>query len=126
LCQWGSIAVVRDSTLFGRIAILQFGKPVIGALTVSAHIADKLAHAAGDRWPEAGPFPEETRGDVFRRLFKEWAVITGLVSLFFIVVAFVIAPHETRPSISDAFGMVLFPAIVVAVVVIVEFIGEKG
>ena len=78
---WESIAVVRKTVLFWPTAKLQFGNPMVGRLSISAHVANRLARAAMGRWPETGPFPEETRGDTFRRLLAQWAVGTCVVAV---------------------------------------------
>lgn len=49
---WQEIAVERSGTLFGQGAKLTFGNPAVGSLFVSASVADRLASAAGTRWPE--------------------------------------------------------------------------
>ena len=49
---WQEIAVERSPTLFGQGARLTFGSPAVGSLFVSEAVADRLARAAGDRWPE--------------------------------------------------------------------------
>jgi L-asparagine transporter-like permease len=74
-------------------------------------------------WPEEGPFPEEKRGDTFRRLLAEWAAITTLAALFFILVPLAVAPSGARPPIIVA---ILFPAIVFGLASIVRFFIERG
>jgi hypothetical protein len=123
LVPWESIAVTRKTMLFWRIAKLQFGNPAIGTLSISAHVADQLARAAMGRWPETGPFPEESRGDTFRRLLTQWAVVTCVAALFFTLVPLAVAPSPGRPPILVA---ILFPAIVFGVVAITRFLGERG
>jgi hypothetical protein len=78
--------------LFWPLAKLEFGKPVVGTLSIPAHVADRLARAAMGRWPEAGPFREETRTDVLRGLPGEWAVMTCPPALFFTLVPRAVAP----------------------------------
>ena len=66
---WESIAVVRKTILFWPVAKLQFGNPAVGTLSVSAHVADRIARAALGRWPEAGAFMSygPDLQDLFRR-----------------------------------------------------------
>jgi hypothetical protein len=118
---WESICITRKTTLSWPVAELQFGNPVVGRLSVSAHVADRMARAAMGRWPEAGAFPEETRGDVFRRLLTQWAVATSFAALFFTLVPLAVAPSGARPPILVA---ILFPAIVFGVAFIVKFFRE--
>lgn len=50
---WEEIAVERKQTFFsGAVAVLRFGAPPVGTLTIRADVADRLAKAAGDDWPE--------------------------------------------------------------------------
>jgi hypothetical protein len=49
---WQEISVERSPTLFGQGARLTFGSPAVGSLFVSGKLADQLARAAGERWPE--------------------------------------------------------------------------
>jgi hypothetical protein len=120
---WESIAVARKTILFRPVAKLQFGDPVVGTLSIPAHVADRIARAAMGRWPEEGPFPEEKSGDTFRRLLVQWAAITTLAALFFILVPLAVAPSGARPPIAVA---ILFPAIVFGSASIVRFFIERG
>jgi len=120
---WGEIAVVRKTLLFWPRAELRFGNPVVGRLSIRAHVADKLAHAAGEHWPEAGPIQEENRIDVIRRLLSEWAVRTGIAALIFTLVPLFYAPQQARLPILVT---ILFPAIVFGLAYIVKFFWEEG
>jgi hypothetical protein len=122
LVPWEHIAVTRKSVLFWPVAKLQFGNPVIGSLSIPAHVADRLARAALGRWPETGPFPEERRSDASRRLLTQWAVITCIAALFFTLVPMAIAPSGGRPPILVA---ILFPAIVFGVITILRAVFEN-
>jgi len=115
---WENIAVIRKTILFRPVAHLLFGDPVVGTLRISGHLADRLARAAGDRWPKAGSFPEEKTGDLFRRLLIQWAAVTCFTALLL-----AIAPSGARPPIQIA---ILFPAIVFGVAFIVKFFRERG
>lgn len=70
---WDQISVVRNDRLFWREAKLVFGQPANGSLKLQAEVANRLARAAGARWPEVGPFPAETDQAALQRLGKEWA-----------------------------------------------------
>jgi hypothetical protein len=56
LVPWQSIVVVRKSTFFGPVAQLQFGDPAVGELRIAGHVADRLASAAMEHWPEGARF----------------------------------------------------------------------
>ena len=55
---WEHLAIIRENTLLSPIAKLQFGNPVDVTIPLDVYTANRLARAAGKRWPEAGPFPE--------------------------------------------------------------------
>ena len=61
LVPWDSITVARKRVLFRPVARLEFGRPAVGALTISAAVADRLAEAAGRLWPEPGTLSAEGR-----------------------------------------------------------------
>jgi hypothetical protein len=120
---WERIAVVRKTILVWPLVKLQFGDPAVGALRLPAYAADRIARAIPDRWPEAGPFPEEKRADTMRRLLAQWAVTTAIAALFFILVPLVVAPSELRPPISVA---ILLPAVVFGLAFVVRFFTGRG
>lgn len=49
---WEEITVRRKDGFFEKLAELTFGNPRVGTLAIRAAVADKLAKAAGDDWPE--------------------------------------------------------------------------
>jgi hypothetical protein len=120
---WESIAVVRTTVLFSPAAKLQFVDPAVGTLTIPAHTANRLARAAMGRWPEAGPFPEDMRGDRFRRLLAQWAIATCVAALFFTVFRLAMGPSGGGPPI---WVTALFPAIFFGVAFFVRFLAGKG
>jgi hypothetical protein len=115
---WEHISVVRKTVLFWPVAQLQFGNPVVGTLSIPGREADRIARATKGRWPEPGLFPEETPENTFRRLLGQWAALTSLAALFFILAPRIVAPSEAHPPILLA---ILFPAIVFGVVFFVRF-----
>ncbi len=123
LVPWDAISVSRKSFLFWPTARLEFGHPVVGTLRVSAHVANRLARAAGHSWPEAGSFPEESNGATLRRLLPQWAAITVVAALFFTIVPSVIAPNGAGPPVALA---ILFPAIVFGMAFLWRFFREKS
>ena len=120
---WEDICVVRKEILFWPVAKLRFGNPAAGSLTIPAHVANRLAAAALGRWPETGPFPDETQRDTFWRLLTKWALMTMAAALFFILVPLATAPAQARPPIAVA---ILFPAISVGLFSIVRYIWERS
>jgi hypothetical protein len=116
---WERLTIIRENTLLGPIAKLQFGNPVSVTIPLPVYAANSMARAAGKRWPEAGPFPEELGAHV-RRLLALWAVATSFVALFFIV-PLAIAPSGSRPPILLA---ILFPALFFGAGSVVRFLFE--
>ena len=113
---WESVTIIRKTNLiFWPVAKLQFGDPVIGTLSISAGVADRLARAVPEHWPEPGPFPKQKRGDRFRKLLAQWAVSTCAAALFFTLAPMAFAPSGGGPPILVA---VLLPASVFGVVFI--------
>jgi hypothetical protein len=50
---WDEITVTRGNRFFWKVAKLSFGRPPKGILTLTAAVADRIARAAGDHWPES-------------------------------------------------------------------------
>lgn len=121
LVPWRDLSVSRKTTFFMPVAELQFGS--VGTLSVGAHVADRLGSAAGKNWPEPGSFLPEAPRQTVRRLLAQWALVTGLASLFFIGVTLMSAPKETHPPIAI---LVLFPAIVFGVGFLIQFFRERN
>jgi hypothetical protein len=119
---WNDLVVVRKKFLFWPVAKLQFGNPMEGALTISAHVADRLARAAAGYWPEAGPFKAEKPSETFRRLFSQWAALTCFGALFFTLVPMIMAPVGQHPPILVA---ILFPAIGFGILFAVKYLIQR-
>jgi hypothetical protein len=116
---WNDITVVRTDKYFWKAARLSFGAPPNGKLTVFAEVADRMARAAGSRWPEQGSFPPETPSQSASRIAKQWLAMTALASAFFIVVPRLATPNAAaRPPIAVA---ILFPAIVFGIGAVVRY-----
>jgi hypothetical protein len=122
LVPWESVAVARKSRIFWPVAKLQFGNPVVGTLTIPAHVADKLARASAGLWPEPGPFQPERHRDTFRRLLIHWAVMTFLAALFLTFAPFIAASHGVQPPLLLT---ILFPAAAFGIANTVRYFVEK-
>jgi len=117
---WNELSVTRKDVIFWKTAKLSFGLPAIGYLVVAAEVADRLACAAGSRWPEPGAFPEETSNQASSRIVKQWLVMTCVAAAFFIVVPRLVMPTGVKaPPIMVA---ALFPAIVFGVASLVQYL----
>jgi hypothetical protein len=122
---WEDITITRKANRFWSVAEFQFGNhPLIpvGTLTIRAHVADRLARAAMERWPEAGPFPEDKRGDRPRRLLAQWAAATSFVALIWMI-PLVLTPSAGNPPI---WFLILLPATFFGVAFVVMFLSGKG
>ena len=113
------ITVTRSDRFFWKVAKLSFGQPSNGNLKVFAEVADRMARAAGNHWPEQGPFPQVTGSETFSRIAKQWVAMTGLAAAFFIIAPRLMAPNAaTRPPIVIA---ILFPAIVFGIGAVIQY-----
>jgi hypothetical protein len=120
---WTEITITRGDRFFWTFAKLTFGHPSIGRLTVFAHTADRMARAAGDHWPEPGPFPEETGSKALSRIAKQWVAMTVLAAAFFIIVPRLVGPKGANaPPIAVA---VLFPAVVFGIAAIIQYVRRR-
>jgi hypothetical protein len=119
LVPWNEITVTRGDRYFWRFAKLSFGQPENGNLKLFAEVADRLARAAGNRWPEPGSFPEETSAQSASRILKQWLAMTALASAFFIIAPRLATTNAAaRPPIAVA---ILFPAIVFGIGALVRY-----
>jgi len=50
---WSEIKIRREEFMFWSFAILEFGNPLVGRLTISDSTAKQLAAAAAEFWPDA-------------------------------------------------------------------------
>jgi len=115
---WQEINVNRKDGFFGQTAVLQFGNPSSGKLKIPAYVADRLARASQGRWPEPGPFPQETKIQVFDDVVRQWLAFTLLAAIFFIVVPRMMTPVADFPPISVA---ILLPGVVFGIGSVFEY-----
>src|SRR3984957_11342513 len=119
LVPWNEITVTRSDRVFWKVAKLSFGQPSNGNLKVFAEVADRMARAAGNRWPEPGPFPQETRSQSVSRIAKQWVAMTGVAATFFVIAPRLATPNAAeRPPVAVA---ILFPAIVFGVGAVIQY-----
>jgi hypothetical protein len=121
---WQALSVTRKDFLFSSAAELRFGTPSIGSLTIPTQLADRLAYAAGERWPETGPFAVELSRNASWSLLTQWAVATFVVALFFALVPRFAGPAEARPL--PVLIAVLFPGIVFGAIILVRHFRERS
>jgi hypothetical protein len=119
LVPWNEITVTRSDRFLWKVAKLSFGQPSNGSLKVFAEVADRLARASGNHWPEPGSFPSETASQSFSRIAKQWVATTALAAAFFIIVPRLMSPNAAnRPPIVVA---ILFPAIVFGIGALLQY-----
>jgi len=109
LVPWDEITVTRSTRWWMPVAKLYLGKPSIGTLIISSHLANRLARAAEGRWPEATLPPRAQPAAVISRLLLGWLLMTGLAAGFFIVVS----RSAGGPDALPIAALVLLPAIVI-------------
>jgi len=93
---WREIAVTRRDGFLGRKRVaLAFGSPAVGGIEISAALAERVAHAVPQAWPErhwaTRPRPAELREDL-TPLVVEWIIATG-VGAALLTVAPALATH---------------------------------
>ena len=119
LVPWNEITITRGDRYFWKFAKLSFGQPSNGNLKVFSEVADRLARAAGHRWPEQGPFPEERLSQSASRIVRQWLAMTAFAAALFIIAPRLAAPNAAaRPPILVA---ILFPAIVFGIGAVVQY-----
>jgi hypothetical protein len=120
---WNEITVTRSDRILWKEAKLSFGQPPNGNLKIFAEIADRMARAAGSKWPEQGSFPKESGGQAFSRIAKQWLAMTSLAAAFFIIAPRLATPNAAaRPPIVVA---ILFPAIVFGIGAAIQYLRQR-
>ncbi len=120
---WSRISVVRSKGWFGPRADLQFGTPENGHLMIAAHVANRLARAAGDCWPEAGLPPPETTVAMLRRFARQWVMLTTGGALLLLVMPDLLWPNANMVPVPVA---VLIPVIAVGIFLMVRYRRETA
>jgi hypothetical protein len=116
---WNEITITRGDRFFWKVAKLSFGQPSIGKLTVFADVADRMARAAGNHWPEPGSFRKETGGQAVSRIAEQWAFMTTFAAAFFVIAPRLASPKGAAvPPIAAA---ILFPATVFGIAAIAQY-----
>jgi len=117
---WHEMAVSRKDRFLWKVAKLSFGAQASGDITIPSDVADRIARAAGSRWPEPGSFPVETTGQARSRIVKQWLVTTSIAAAFFTIAPrLVTSSGASRPPILVA---ILFPATVFGVLGLVRYL----
>jgi hypothetical protein len=123
LVPWSEITVTRSDRILWKEAKLSFGFPANGNLKLFAEVADRMARAAGNRWPEQGAFPLESAGQSFSRIAKQWVAMTTLAAAFFIIAPRLATSNAAaRPPILIA---IFFPAIVFGIAAAIQYLRQR-
>ena len=118
---WDEVTVTRGRQWLQPSARLQLAEA--GSLSVRAPLANMLAVAAGERWPEPGPFPTETRAALPRGILTEWAIYTGIGAVLLIVIPHAISRHGPWPPLPFVIGV---PAVMSGIGAAIEFMLRSG
>jgi hypothetical protein len=101
---------------------LEFGQPVLGRLMLTAQLGNRLAQAAGSRWPErympAPPSPQQ----MALGLFSLWLLLGGGAGLFFTLVTRWAPPQGQQPPLALTLG---FPLAAVGISCLVYFLRNR-
>ena len=116
---WNEIQVTRKHRFLRDVAVLTLGSPATGTLVLDSDLADRMARAAGDRWPEPGPFPVPAPGEVAARLVRQWVATTAVAATFFTLAPRLLGANAAAPPVLMT---ILFPAIVFGIVIFVPFL----
>jgi hypothetical protein len=123
LVPWADIHVSRQRRWYGDEALIEFGFPPLGRLTIPAYLANRLAQAADRRWPEPDPPPVETPRESAAAVIKLWALSTAFV-VAFVLAPRLIAPHtEPAPPVLVA---VLSPGILFGIGALIEYFRRRA
>jgi hypothetical protein len=88
---WDEITITRGNQWLGPAVRLQLGDA--GSLSLRPALANDLARAAGDRWPEPGPFPAPTGASIASGVLREWVIYTAAGSAVLMAIPLLLAPH---------------------------------
>jgi hypothetical protein len=123
LVPWNEISVTRTDRFFWKEAKLSFGQPPNGNLRVFADVADRMARAAGNHWPEEGSFPPESGSETVSRIARQWLLLTSVAAGFFIIAPRLATANAAgRPPIAIA---ILFPAIVFGIGAAIQYLRQR-
>jgi len=118
---WDEITVTRGQQWLRPAARLQLADA--GSLSLLASLADALARAAGDRWPETGPVPPANATSITRGILTEWAVYTAIGAALLVVVPHVLSPRGPWPPPPFVIGV---PAVFSGIGALIEFMLRGG
>lgn len=88
---WAQLKVSRDTSIWGEVAVLKFGQPVIGTLIIPGHVADRFSQIVKGSWPEVRSADQGLTRKAFDRS-SDFVEVLGywLVSAFLITVVFAV------------------------------------
>lgn len=88
------------------------------------YVANGLARAAENRWPETGPFPEE-RGAYVRRVLA--LSVAAICAVFFIMALQIAVASVTKPSILRTILILILPlALFYGAALVVNYLFQKS
>ena len=120
---WDQIRIERKTVFFMHMAVLSFGSPRVGNLTLRVAVAERLARALPDKWPEPSSLIPTNPRNRALDILKGWAIQTTFAATFFLVAPRLIAHNATAfppPAVA-----ILFPAIVLGVASLIRYVVER-
>ncbi|HEY2661637.1 MAG TPA: hypothetical protein VGI79_18095 [Caulobacteraceae bacterium] len=117
---WNQITVERRTRFFVPRADLMFGQLSLGHLEIPAHVADRLARRSVGRWPEKGPFKQETNGEAARAIALQWLAVSTFSGLFFTLAPRLTSQGRFQPPMEIA----IFPALIFGVASLFAYFGR--
>jgi hypothetical protein len=99
LIPWSQLDIKRVASIWGEVAVLQFGKPLRGTLIVPGSVADRFALIMKQTWPEVRSASPNLTRKAFDR-FSDYVevVIYWLVSAFLFAVIFAMGNLVLTPN----------------------------
>lgn len=81
LVPWAQLGVRRKNSWGMPMVELELGQPAAGRLTITAQLGNRLALAAGSRWPERYVPAPPSSGQMAMSLFRLWLLLGGGAAL---------------------------------------------
>ncbi len=114
---WSQIRVQRKMGSSVNRAVLTFGDPEIDRLSIHAHVANRMARAVPEIWPEQGPVVNETPAQAFAAVARAWLLGNVAIAVLFFLV-FRLAPQNGDQA---PLGLLLIFPIVLGVVSVLSY-----
>jgi hypothetical protein len=118
---WADIKVERKRRSYGERAALCFGKPEIGRLNIFGHVANRIARAAQEQWPETGPLRDESSSQALFVLARAW-LLGSVVWAAMAALLFWVSPPPMTGSPALILALILVPITANGVVSVLSYL----